>query len=121
VKRPLAALPLILLVALVGCGSNDAGPSEDDSDARAVALDCLTEDKGVDARPDGDDGIVLNDDENGPRIKFFLTSGEAEAASFEGEAEGAEQIGQALLYVEPEIRADSEELLEDVESCLADL
>jgi len=120
VKRPLLTLPL-LLVALAGCGSNDAGPSEDDSDKRAVALECLTEDKGVDARLDGDDSIVLNGDEKGPRIKFFLTAGEAEAAQFEGDGEGAEQIGAALLYVTPEIRDDTEDLLEDAENCLADL
>jgi hypothetical protein len=120
VKRYLPALAL-LLAALAGCGSSDAGPSDDDSDARAVALECLTEEKGVDARPEGDDRIVVDEDENGPSIKFYLTSGEAEGAAFAGKAEGAEQIGAALLYVEPEIREDSEDLLEDVESCLADL
>jgi hypothetical protein len=119
VKRYLPALAL-LLVTLAGCGSSDAGPSDDDSDARAVALECLTEEKGVDARLEGDDHIVVNA-ENGPSIKFFLTSGEAEGAAFAGKGEGAEQIGAALLYVEPEVREDSEELLEDVESCLADL
>jgi hypothetical protein len=120
VKRPLLTLPL-LLAALVGCGSNDAGPSEDDSDKRAVALDCLTEDKGVDARLGPDDTILLDSDEKAPRIQFFLTAGEAEAAQFEGDGEGAEQIGSALLFVGPEVREDSEELLEDVENCLADL
>jgi hypothetical protein len=119
VKRGLPALAL-LVVALAGCGSSDAGPTEDDSDKPAVALECLTDEKGVDARLDGDDRIVLNDG-NGPTIKFFLTSGEAEGAAFAGKAEGAEQIGAALLYVEPEVREDSEELLADVESCLADL
>jgi hypothetical protein len=120
VKRPLLTLPL-LLVALAGCGSSDAGPSEDDSDKRAVALDCLTEDKGVDARLGPEDTILLDGDEKAPRIQFFLTAGEAEAAQFEGDGEGAEQIGAALLYVRPEIRDDSEDLLEDVENCLAEL
>jgi hypothetical protein len=120
VKRALPALAL-LLVAVAGCGSSDAGPTEDDSDARAVALECLTEEKGIDARLEGDDRIIVGEDENGPRIKFYLTSGEAEGAAFAGKAEGAEQIGAALLYVEPEVRQDSEDLLHDVESCLADL
>jgi hypothetical protein len=120
VKRPLLTLPLLLAV-LVGCGSSDAGPSEDDSDKRAVALECLTQNQGIDARLDGDDSIVLNGDDRGPRIKFFLTAGEAEAAAFEGDGEGAEQIGAALLYVRPEVSDDTEELLEDVENCLADL
>ena len=119
-RRALSALAL-LLVALAGCGSNDAGPADDDSDTRAVALECLTGEKGLDARLEGEDRIVLNDGEDDPEIKFFLTSGEAEAAAFAGKAEGAEQIGAALLYVEPEVREDSEELLADVESCLADL
>jgi hypothetical protein len=120
VKSALLTLPL-LLAALAGCGSNDAGPSEDDSDKRAVALACLTEDKGVDARLGPDDTILLNGDQEAPKIQFFLTAGEAEAAHFEGDGEGAEQIGAALLYVRPEVREDSEELLEDVENCLADL
>jgi hypothetical protein len=119
VKCPLLTLPL-LVAALAGCGSNDAGPSGDDSDQRAVALACLTEDKGVAARLGPDDTILLNGDQT-PRIQFFLTAGEAEAAQFEGEGEGAEQIGAALLFVRPEVREDSEELLEDVENCLADL
>jgi hypothetical protein len=120
VKGPLLTLPL-LLAALAGCGSSDAGPTEDDSDKRAVALACLTEDKGVDARLGPDDTILLSRDEEAPKIQFFLTAGEAEAAQFEGEGEGAEQIGAALLFVRPEVREDSEELLENVENCLADL
>jgi len=120
VKRPLLALTL-LLAALAGCGSSDAGGSDDESDKRVAALECLTEDKGIDARLDGDNDIVVNHDDTGPRIKFFLTAGEAEAASFEGRGEGAEQIGAALLYVKPVVREDTEELLADVESCLAEL
>lgn len=119
-KRSLLTLPL-LLAALAGCGSSDAGGSDDDSDKRAVALECLTQDKGVNARLGPDDTILLDGDDKAPKIQFFLTAGEAEAAQFEGNGEGAEQIGAALLYVRPEIRDDSEELLEDVENCLADL
>jgi hypothetical protein len=120
VKRPLLALPL-LLAALAGCGSSDAGGSDEESDTRMAALECLTEEKGIDARLEGDDWILLTDDRKGPRIRFFLQSGEAEAAAFEGKGEGAEQIGAALLYVQPEVREDTEELLEDVEGCLAEL
>jgi hypothetical protein len=120
VKRPLLTLPL-LLAALAGCGSSDAGPSADDSDKRAVALDCLTEEKGVDARLGPDDTILLDGDDRAPRIQFFLTADEALSAQFEGDGEGAEQIGAALLWVRPEVRDDSEELLEDVENCLAGL
>jgi hypothetical protein len=110
----------VLVAALAGCGSNDAAPVEDDSDTRAIVLACLTDDKGIDARLDGDEEIVLNGDETGPRIRFFLTAGEAEAAQFEGDVEGAEQIGSALLFVEPEVHEETEDLLKDVEDCLAD-
>jgi hypothetical protein len=120
VKRSLLALPL-LLVALAGCGSSDAGPSEDDSDKRAVALNCLTEEKGVDARLGPDDTILLDGGNKAPKIQFFLTADEALSAQFEGNGEGAEQIGAALLFVRPELRDDSEQLLEDVENCLAEL
>jgi hypothetical protein len=120
VKRPLLSLP-VLLLALAGCGSNDAGPTEDDSDKRALALTCITEDKGREARLDGEDSIWLNPDQNGPRIKFYLTAAEAESAQFQGKAEGAEQIGSALLFVDATIRDETEGLLEDVEACLADL
>jgi len=120
VKRALLLLPALLAV-LAGCGSNDAGPSDDESDKRALALTCLEDEKEIDARLEGEHSIVLNDDESGPRIKFFLTAAEAEGAAFRGEREGAEQIGAALLFVRPEVRDDEEDLLKEVEDCLADL
>lgn len=115
------ALLLALLALLPGCGlgSDDAGGGEDDSDKRAVAMACLEEEQ-VDARLEGEEGdeeIVIGDGENAPRITFFLTAGEAEAFQFEGSGEGAEQIGPTLLYV----RGGSDELLETVELCLAEL
>ena len=118
--RPLVLVPL-LVAALAGCGSSDGSPSEDDSDKRAAALTCLTEEKGIEAREQGDEEIVVGGDAEVARIRFYLTAGEAEAAQFEGDGEGAEQIGAALLFVRPEVREDSEQVLEDVENCLADL
>jgi hypothetical protein len=120
VKRSLITLPLLLAALACGCGSSDAGGSDDDTDIRAGVFDCLTQDKGIDARLDGEDTILLAEDDTAPKIRFFLTAGEAEAAQFEGDGEGSEQIGAALLFVRPEIRDDSEEMLEDVEKCLAD-
>ena len=116
--RLLACLAASVLAALPGCGigSSDAGGGDDESDMRAAALTCL-EDQGVEARLEGDEEIVIGQGADAPRIKFFLTSGESEAAQFEGRAEGAEQIGSALLYV----KGGSDELLETVENCLADL
>jgi hypothetical protein len=101
-----------------GLGSDDASGSED-LDDRAATMVCL-QDAGVDARLDGPEGkqqIVVGDGANAPHIKFFLTAGEAEAEQFQGGGEGAEQIGGALLYVGD----GSDDQLEPVEKCLADL
>ena len=120
-RRLVTAAAAALLVALPGCGigSDDAGGGADDSDKRAVALECL-EEEDVEAHLEGKEGeeeIVIGDGADAPRVKFFLTSGESEAAQFEGAGEGAEQIGPALLYV----NGGSDELLETVEGCLAEL
>ena len=117
-RRPLAAALVALAAAgLAACGSSDAGPLSDDSDKQAAALACLNDEKGLDAREEGDTEVVVD----GARIRFYLTAAEAEAAQFRGEGEGAEQIGQALLFVEPEVTPEGEDLLEDVEACLQDL
>jgi hypothetical protein len=119
VKRFLAPL-LLALAALPGCGlgSNDAG-GRNDTDDRTATLQCLT-DAGVSARLEGpkdDQQIIIGDSGNPPHIKFFLTAGEAEAEQFQGHGEGAEQIGEALLYV-----ADgTDDEMKPVEKCLADL
>ena len=55
------------------------------------------------------------------RVKFYLTAAAAEAAQFQGEGEGAEQIGSALLYVAPEPTPETEDVLKVAEGCLADL
>jgi hypothetical protein len=118
VKRPLLALPLVLL-AVAGCGSSDAAPEVDESDVPGTALACLDA-NGIDAerRGENDNELVLD---AGPRIVFYLTAAEAEAAQFQGRGEGAEQIGSALLFVDPEVDPETEDVLEDVEGCLADL
>ena len=120
-RRALVAALAAALLALPACGigSDDAGGGEDESDKRALALECLDE-EGVEARlegKEGDEEIVVGDGPDAPRVKFFLTSGESEAAQFEGSGEGAEQIGATLLYV----NGGSDELLQKVEGCLADL
>jgi hypothetical protein len=118
VKRPLLALPLVL-VALAGCGSSDAAPTVDESDKPGSTVACL-DFEGVAAHVGGkDDNEVLLD--AGPRVKFYLTAAAAEAASFQGEGEGAEQIGSALLFVDPEVDPKTEDVLKTAEGCLADL
>ena len=117
-KRPFVALVACAAALGTACGSDDAAPLSDDSDKRAVARACL-EAEGIEARESGEDELVVAD--GAPRIRFFLTAGEAEAAQFEGDGEGAEQIGPALMFVEPEVNQETEDLLEDVENCLAEL
>ena len=117
-KRPLLALALVLL-ALAGCGSSDAAPAVDESDKPGSTIACL-EAQGVAAHVNGrDENEVLLD--AGPRVKFYLTAAAAEAAQFQGEGEGAEQIGSALLFVDSEVDPETEDVLKDVEGCLADL
>ena len=118
-KRPLLlALPLVLL-ALAGCGSDDAAPNVDESDTTGAALACLQENDIAATRTGENDNELVLD--AGPRIKFYLTAAEAEAAQFQGRGEGAEQIGSALLFVEPETSEETDDVLHDVEACLADL
>ena len=117
-KRPLPALALVLL-AIAGCGSSDAAPEVDESDKPGSTVACLDA-QGVAAHVEGKDEneVVLD---AGPRVKFYLTAAAAEAASFQGEGEGAEQIGSALLFVDPEVDPKTEEVLKAAEGCLADL
>ena len=118
-KRPLfLALPLAL-AALAGCGSSDAAPEVDKSDLPGSALACL-ESKDIPARQTGENGDELELDA-GPKIKFYLTADEAIAEQFRGRGEGAEQIGTALLFIPAETSERTDDLLHDVEVCLAGL
>ena len=118
-KRPLLlALPLAL-VAFAGCGSSDATPKVNKSDLPGSALACL-ESKDIAAHQTGENGDELVLD-SGEKIAFFLTADAAIAEQFSGRGEGAEQIGTALLYVPPETSDENDDLLHEVELCLADL
>ena len=121
-KRSVLVLSLVLAPALLaGCslGSEDAGGGNNVDD-RTATMTCL-QDAGVDnARlvgADAEQKIVIGDSADAPRIKFFLTAGEAEAEQLQGRGEGAEQIGGTLLYVGD----GSDDGLKPVEKCLADL
>jgi hypothetical protein len=118
VKRPILALPFALL-AVAGCGSSDAAPAVDESDKPGSTIACL-EAQEIPAHLEGkeENEVVL---EAGPRVRFYLTAAEAEAAQFRGAGEGAEQIGSALLFVEPEVDPETEDILKAVEGCLAEL
>lgn len=135
--RPILLAAICTLAVAGGCGDDDGPPSSKQTtaptdasavgttapttptatlaleDKRGVALACIRDEKGIDARPIGAKGIQIGDT-GGPRIDFFQSSLEAEGEQFEGRAEGAEQIGAALLYV----REAPEQLLLDLEACL---
>jgi hypothetical protein len=49
-------------------------------------------------------------------VDFFVSSGEAEGKQFDVQAQGAEQIGAALLY----INKGTDDQLEKIEKCLDD-
>jgi hypothetical protein len=115
----LVLLATACVVLVAGCGTSaktsGGGPNADDK--RAAALDCLKNQQKLAARPIGSDSVQVGDAASGPRIKFFLTNGEAEAAQFEGRGEGSEQIGPALLFV----RGGGNDQLQQIETCLDDL
>jgi hypothetical protein len=118
-------LAIALSACLLGaCGSGDdvERPRDvkppDPNDKRAVALDCLLYEKDIEAKLAGDNAIQVGDDpDTEPRIEFFVTSGEAEGRQFQGNAQGAEHIGNALLFV----REASDDELDEIENCLQDL
>jgi hypothetical protein len=117
--RPMLAAACLSAVAFAGCGlgSDDAAP-DDDGDVRTTVMTCF-ESEGIDAHLEGEEGneeIVIGDGPGAPRVRVFLTSGESEAAHFQGEGEGAEQIGATWLYV----NEGSDDLLEEVENCLVE-
>ena len=101
---------------LAGCGIGDEDVGPDPADKKAATLECLNE-KEVAARSARGNDIQVGDPPRGPLIRFYLTSGEAEAAQFQGKVEGTEHISSALVFVND----GSEDVLQDVEECLADL
>ena len=112
------ACALAFALAASGCSGGDddsirqAGPNPNDK--RAVALACITREKDVPARLVGEKSIQI-DGSNAPRVEFFVSSGEAEARQFQGEGQGAEQVGAALLFV----NEGRDDVLVKVEDCLA--
>jgi hypothetical protein len=112
-----AAIAAALLAA--GCGSDGGSPSAggapNPNDTRGVALACITNEKNLEARLVGKKSIQVGGPD-GARVEFFVTSGEAEGLQFQGQAQGAEQVGSALLFV----NSASEHQLDLVEQCLDD-
>lgn len=108
---------LVAAGALVasGCGGTKEGPES--NDRRGEALACLTQSKQLDARLVGEDEIQVGNATTGPKVRFFITRGVAEAEQFEGRAEGTLQSGSALIYV----RKGDDDLLAKIEDCVDSL
>ena len=123
IARPLAAAAACAAaLALAACGGSDEaarpggkGQPPDPNDKRAVALDCIVNEEGIDARLVGEQSIQVGA-AGGPRIEFLISGGEAEGRQFQGDAQGAEQIGSTLLY----LNEGTEDQLEKLERCLDD-
>ena len=108
-----AAAACALCLIPVGCGSGGGGGGgPNPNDKRAVALDCIR-DAGLEAALTGEKSIQV-DGASGPRVEFLVSSGEAEARQFQGDAQAAEQIGAALLFVNQAGEKD----LKKIETCL---
>jgi hypothetical protein len=106
--RAAAFLATLIALPIAGCGAPDERASGG-YDPRAPVVVCLRE-EGVPARRA--DGIAVL--ARGVRIDFLTTPGAAEARQISGRAQGAEQIGRALVWVG---RAP-DELLETIEECV---
>jgi hypothetical protein len=91
-----------------GCSAPDKR-SPGTYDPRVPVLSCLR-DAGIAARPVEPRAIAAD----GVRIDFLATPGEAVARQIAGAAQGAEQIGRALVWVGDA----SDALLASVEECV---
>jgi hypothetical protein len=121
-RHSLLATSCAAALAVAGCGaSNDptkpGSDGPDPNDTLAVALQCFTEEEGLEAQTSGEKSILIGNEPGGPRVEFFLSTGEAESQQFKGEAQDAEQVGAALVF----INQGSEEELESLEKCLQDV
>jgi hypothetical protein len=104
---------ILIVIITTGCGGQRSS-GDGAYDPRDARVSCLAG-EGLPARKLGAD-LVIVDSRPPLRIFFAATPGEAEAMQVRGHAQGAEQLGRALLYV----GAAPEALLDRVEGCLDD-
>jgi hypothetical protein len=110
-------LAIIFMAAtvLAGCGT-DHGVGDGSYDPRDSRIQCFAK-QGLPAHKAGQsDVIVTPPGQRSLRVFFAATPGEAEALSVGARAQGAEQLGRALLYV----GNAPEPLLTKLEGCLDD-
>ena len=108
----------LAVVALSACGSavkpsQGRGRVDDPRTGGPDYLKCIR-DQGLTAVEVGATGIQVGQPSAGPTIRFLPTPGAATAAQIDGNTQGAEVIGAALLY--PNGASNGE--LQAVEGCL---
>ena len=122
-RRSAAAAACAAALALVACGGSDepARPGGEGPGARpqrqaggGAGLHRRTRSSSR-RRLVGEQSIQVGA-EGGPRIEFLISGGEAEGRQFQGDAQGAEQIGSTLLY----LNDGTEDQIEKIEKCLDD-
>ena len=110
------AVAAAVAAVLSGCAGNVPTGKNHASrpyDPRDPVVGCI-HGKGLDARKSGAAAIAVGTGAGRPRIVFAPTSGAAEADHVRPGAEGAEVIGDALLYV----GGGSDSELGKLEDCL---
>jgi hypothetical protein len=109
------AIILVATTVLAGCGT-DHGVGDGSYDPRDSRIQCIAK-QGLPAHKAGQSDVIVTPPGQRPvRVYFAATPGQAEALSVEARAQGAEQLGRALLYV----GNASEPLLTKLEGCLDD-
>jgi hypothetical protein len=109
------AIIFVAATVLAGCGT-DHGVGDGAYDPRDSRIACFAK-QGLPAHKAGPSDVLVTP-AGGPLVRVFFAStpGEAEALSVQARAQGAEQLGRALLYV----GNASEPLLTKLEGCLDD-
>jgi hypothetical protein len=111
---PRLAIIFVAATVLAGCGT-DHGVGDGAYDPRDSRIACFAK-QGLPAHKAGPSDVLVPAGRPPVRVFFASTPGEAEALSVHARAQGAEQLGRALLYV----GNASEPLLTKLEGCLDD-
>ncbi len=110
----LSALAAIGLALLTGCGAGSSTAQLGAApDPRGPVLACLHQ-HAIAASAIGADQIAVVGGPAAPRIRFVAAPSVAETMELQAQAEGAERIGSALLYV----NGGSDRQLQTLEDCL---
>ena len=107
-------------ILLCGCSSvvkppQGRGKVDDPRTDSRNHAQCLRQDK-LSVQLVGGTGLQIGPLPSGPTVQFEPTPGAAQSVQIQGQAQGAEVIGSALLY--PHAASDAE--LSSIESCLAE-